>query len=123
VPDGGCGRTRRTRLPHRGASQPHAWSATEMTSILLKRMSPGAGLHVRGLKAVQRMLGHASAAMTLDFSADLFKDNPGEVRTDSVGHSPIQRCCGAEDKIPMKARVPRNFGWSCGRGRRDSTSR
>ncbi|WP_446210904.1 hypothetical protein [Micromonospora sp. IBSANI012] len=34
---------------------------------------------------VQRMLGHASAAMTLDVYADLFEDDLGSVRTDAVG--------------------------------------
>ena len=31
------------------------------------------------VKAVQRMLGHASAAMTLDVYADLFEDDPDQV--------------------------------------------
>jgi integrase len=37
-----------------------------------------AGAHV---KAVQRMLGHASAAMTLDVYADLFDDDLDAVAT------------------------------------------
>ncbi|MCN0178244.1 hypothetical protein [Salinispora arenicola] len=42
---------------------------------------PAAGNAARWnwLKAVQRMLGHASAAMTLDVYADLFEDDLDQV--------------------------------------------
>lgn len=43
-----------------------------MIFVTLPRRSLSAGANV---KAVQRMLGHASAAMTLDTYADLFDDD------------------------------------------------
>jgi integrase len=43
-----------------------------LTCSTLYLVRPEAGAHV---KAVQRMLGHASAAMTLDVYADLFDDD------------------------------------------------
>jgi hypothetical protein len=43
------------------------------------------------VKAVQKMLGHASAAMTLDIYADLFNDDLEAV--DRVGSGPLARLC------------------------------
>ena len=49
-------------------------------------MSSGANV-----KAIQRMLGHASAAMTLDVYADLFDEDLDEVSTrlDQAAHSAL----------------------------------
>jgi hypothetical protein len=47
------------------------------------------------VKAVQRMLGHASAAMTLDRYADAFDDDPGAVadRLDAI-HEAVAKLAG-----------------------------
>lgn len=66
-------------------------------------MSAGANV-----KAVQRMLGHASAAMTLDTYADLFDDDLDAVavalnraRVDSS----VGQCGG---KLPGQTKIPPN---------------
>ena len=45
------------------------------------------------VKAVQRMLGHASAAMALDVSADLFEDDLDAVAT-ALNHGAITQGVG-----------------------------
>jgi integrase len=45
------------------------------------RITSLAGSAHANVKAVQRMLGHAKASMTLDTYADLFDDDLDEVRT------------------------------------------
>jgi integrase len=47
------------------------------------------------VKSVQRMLGHASAAMTLDVYADLFDDDLGAVadRLDAARDAAVPRAC------------------------------
>ena len=49
-----------------------------------RRVSAGANV-----KAVQRMLGHASAAVTLDVYADLFDDDLAQVAT-ALDHRAMQ---------------------------------
>ena len=44
------------------------------------------------VKAVQRMLGHAKASMTLDVYADLFDDDLDDVAAEPRRGNPI--CCG-----------------------------
>ena len=51
---------------------------TSWTSLALPRQLDWAAANV---KAVQKMLGHASAAMTLDIYADLFDDDLEAVAT------------------------------------------
>ncbi|MGO3148405.1 MAG: tyrosine-type recombinase/integrase, partial [Leucobacter sp.] len=66
------------------------WFDTATTAIGLKGLTPhelrhtAASLAVSAganVKAVQRMLGHASAAVTLDVYADLFDDDLDGVAT------------------------------------------
>ena len=44
------------------------------------------------VKAVQRMLGHASASMTLDVYSDLFDDDLDAVAAGSMRAWPPQKC-------------------------------
>lgn len=73
--------------------RPHptpGWFAKAVTASLVPRMTPhdlrhtAASLAVSAganVKAVQKMLGHAGAAMTLDVYADLFDDDLEAVAT------------------------------------------
>lgn len=68
------------------------------TTILDLRYTPASLIISTGadVKAVHRMLGHKSAAMTLDVYADLFDDDLKPFRTPSITHalrrvSPIRR--------------------------------
>jgi integrase len=73
--------------------RPHAeagWFAKAVTESKVPRVTPqdlrhtAASLAVSAganVKAIQRMLGHASAAMTLDIYADLFDDDLEAVAT------------------------------------------
>jgi integrase len=73
--------------------RPHpvsGWFAKAVSTAKMPRVTPhdlrhtAASLAVSAganVKAVQRMLGHASAAMTLDLYADLFDDDPEAVAT------------------------------------------
>jgi integrase len=90
--------------------RPHAvsgWFAKAVTGAGVPRVTPhdlrhtAASLAVSAganVKAVQRMLGHASAAMTLDIYADLFDDDVEAVaaaldKARAVArHSPLPNC-------------------------------
>lgn len=52
------------------------------------------------VKAVQRMLGHASAAMTLDTYADLFEDDLDEVAVALDRHRAVSLAAVESDKHP-----------------------
>ncbi|MBM4515235.1 tyrosine-type recombinase/integrase [Rhodococcus hoagii] len=56
------------------------------------------------VKAVQRMLGHASAAMTLDVYADLFDDDLDTV-ADRLDES-VAKCGQVKRKGPMPLPAP-----------------
>jgi integrase len=61
------------------------------------------------VKAVQRMLGHASASMTLDTYADLFDDDLTGSQTPSIRLARIQllpKCC--HGTIPSIEEAPRS---------------
>ncbi|MER6595742.1 tyrosine-type recombinase/integrase [Micromonospora purpureochromogenes] len=55
------------------------------------------------VKAVQRMLGHASAAMTLDVYADLFEDDLDQVADRSTGRRLVRlrTQCGLRASAPI----------------------
>ena len=77
----------------------------ELTPHELRHTAASLAVSVRAnVKAVQRMLGHASAAMTLDTYADLFDDDLDDVgeRLDTLAHSHAAR--GGE-KPPAPASI------------------
>ena len=75
-------------------------------------MSISAGANV---KAVQRMLGHASAAMTLDIYADLFDDDLNAV-SDRLDEALRALKCGQSVGKPWFATAPnmKKTPGSCG---------
>jgi integrase len=68
------------------------------------------------VKAVQKMLGHVSAAMTLDFYADLFDDDLEAVATalhdtrsrQNVGAGWARAACRLADRPPLWRAEPRH---------------
>ena len=65
-----------TLLENTGKSGPSSSPGERLGNILAASLAISAGANV---KAVQRMLGHASASMTLDVYAELFEDDLNEV--------------------------------------------
>ena len=66
------------------------------------------------MKAVQRMLGHASAAMTLDVYADLFEDDLDAV-ADALSSQAITQSVGSGGRLSrtvtlQKCENPRRTG-------------
>lgn len=65
------------------------------------------------VKAVQRMLGHASAAMTLDVYADLFEDDLEQVadRLDRAARQGTDQHCSGHCRGPVQKKNPRPVAW------------
>lgn len=64
-----------SRLPYEGAGKRTQTSPRSLRTISVTRLRAWPSAPEPNVKAVQRMLGHASAAMTLDTYADLFDDD------------------------------------------------
>jgi hypothetical protein len=69
------------------------------------------------VKSIQRMLGHASAAMTLDVYAGLFDDDLKDLaaRMDAAAHEAAESRVGAV-WAPCHARRPSSSKTACQRG-------
>lgn len=83
----------------------YSWFASALDAAGAPRITPHDLRHTAAsfavsaganVKAVQRMLGHASAAMTLDVYADLFDrdlDAVGDALDDAVSRSGVPKTC------------------------------
>jgi integrase len=97
------------KRPH----QASGWFAQAVAAAGLPRLTPhdlrhtAASLAVSAganVKAVQRMLGHASAAMTLDIYADLFDDDLEAVATalDAAREANVLKMCSPADRDNLR---------------------
>ena len=93
----GCLRPRRAQLDEQAASRTSLSSGSPTAASLA--VQSGANV-----KTIQRMLGHTSAAMTLDVYSDLFDDDLDDVAT------ALDRAAHASAAAPPQPQPP-NGGW------------
>jgi integrase len=108
-----------TGQPLRNRSARRAWFDHAVAGLGIPTLTPhdlrhtAASLAVSAganVKAVQRMLGHASAAMTLDTYADLFDDDLEAVgeRLDAIARKAgVYKMCTEPEMIKLPRRPPR----------------